>query len=166
MENLIVQFDKSLVVPEQDYEVFKKENYSIDDGTFHLFVEENNSLLILDSNKKPAFCINFQEVVLEKKKCFEINSLKYRLKSPMDPKKDFDKAQNEVVEIVKEVFALLDNILFKRTKVKNENDGSIKYNYCIYDKNNHKFDKLVTFQNRVSYLQILPQLAYLFGIVD
>lgn len=77
MKQLIIEFDrKSLVIPNEDYDIFRNENYFIDDGTIHVFYEDSNGLLILNTDEKPETAIFFSEVILEGETKYEICSIK------------------------------------------------------------------------------------------
>lgn len=166
MKNLIIKFDKSLIIPQQDFDIFKRENYRIDDGSSHLFINEANALLVLDSEDKPVLLVHFEQVLLENKQCFELDYIKYKLEKDIYLRDNLlDDKCIDVLKILKRVFLLLDNILLKREK-KSIGTKDNKYNYLFYNKNKSMFDKLITLDKRISYLELLSKLEFLFTITD
>ena len=166
MKELLIEFDKkSLVIPSEDYDIFKNENYHIDDGTTHLFFENFNGLLILNADEKPEASIFFSKVMLEDKTQYEIRSIKKVLSKDISPQTDLKQAQNTVLSFIKEVFMLLDDILKKRAKP-NDSLRTLGFKYYVLDKENHFYNIAMSIEDRFSYLQFIPQLDYKFGIID
>lgn len=166
MDNLIIIFDKSLVIDENDYKIFKKENYKIDDGTYHIFSKEENCLFILDENKENILSILFENKIFENKNYYIIRQINYKLDKKLVASGDNEDTQNEVVFVIQQTLLLLNGILFKRImEGKDEDDGQV-HNYIIYDEKNHRYNKLISLEKRFEYMQFLPQLEYLFAIVD
>lgn len=165
MIDVLIMFDKSLVIDEEDFKVFENENYKIDDGTIHLFNKEVNCLLVEDSDKNPILAVFFEKKMFENKQYYKISRIKYRLNKDIVKNGANINTQREVISIIVETFQLLDNILFKR-KIKDEKeDDNTIHNYIIYDENSHTFDKLATFGKRVKYVDLLSKLEYLFVFV-
>ena len=166
MKQLIIEFDRnSLVIPNEDYDIFRNENYHIDDGTTHVFYEDCNGLLVLNTNEKPDTAIFFSEVVVEGETKYEICRIKKALDRVISPQKDLEGAQNAVLSIIKETFILLDGILKKRAKP----IDSFKwfgYKYHILEKGTPFHHTAINIEDRFSYLQFLPQLDYQFAIID
>ena len=164
MKNVLIDFEKSLIIPNQDYEIFKKENYYIDDGTMHIFERERNVLIVLDNNNELIYSVCFRPMKLENKNCFEIIRILYgKLKSEIDPVNDIEGARKQVLDIIIEVFISLDEIIKKRTKDLSNNE--LFYTYITYDKNNRMYDK-TTSRIRTSYLQFFQELRYVFAVFD
>ena len=162
--NMIIIFDrKSLVIPNADYEIFKKENYYIDDGTIHFFSDKENSLVILDANKKPKIAIRFNCVKIENENKYEIISIKYKLDKEINPQKDIEDAQMQALLIIKEVFLLFDDILKKRNPAEISSSEPI-FKYYIRNKEKHIYDLLISLQGRFSYMSFLTKIDFVFGI--
>ena len=166
MKKLLVEFDRSsLVIPNEDYDIFRNENYHIDDGTKHVFFEDCNGLLILNTNEKPDNAIFFSKVVVEGEIKYEICRIKKVLNEDISSQTDLEEAQNAVFSIIKETFILLDGILKKRAKPIN----SFKWlglKYHILEKGTPFHHTAISIEDRFSYLQFLPQLDYQFAIID
>lgn len=166
MKKLLIEFDRiSLVIPNEDYDIFKNENYCIDDGTTHYFFEQYNGLLILDTDNEPDNAVFFSEVNLAGEKRYEIRSIKKTLNKDISPETDLKQAQNAVLSIIKDTFSLLDGILKKRAKG-NESITTLGYKYFVRNKETSFYDVAISLQDRFSYLQFLPQLDYGFCILD
>lgn len=166
MKRLLIEFDrKSLVIPNEDYDIFSNENYSIDDGTTHIFYEDCNGLLILNTHSKPDNAIFFSEVMIEGEKRYEIHSIKKVLNKDISPQTNLEQAQAAVLSIIKETFILLDVILKKRAKPNNSFKW-LGFKYHIRNKEIPFHHTAISFEDRFSYLQFLPQLDYGFGIMD
>ena len=166
MKKLLVVFDRrSLVIPNEDYDIFKNENYYIDDGTTHIFYEDCNGLLVLDTAKKPKTAIFFSEVTLEGKKQYEICQIKITLDKDISPQTNLEQVQKEVLSFIEETFILLGDILKKRAKP-NYSFRTLGFKYYVFDKDNHIYNVAISLQDRFSYLQFIPQLDYEFAIFD
>lgn len=166
MKQLLIEFDrKSLVIPNEDYDIFRNENYHIDDGTTHIFYEDCNGLLVLNTDKKPDTAIFFSKVIVQGETQYEICSIKKVLNKDISPQTDLKRAQNVVLSIINETFILLDDILKKRAKP-NESFRTLGFKYCILNKETHFYNVAMSLQDRFSYLQFIPQLDYGFGIMD
>lgn len=125
MRKLLIEFDRSsLVIPNEDYDIFKNENYHIDDGTKHVFFEDCNGLLILNTDKKPDNAIFFSKVVVEGETKYEICRIKKALYKDISPQTDIEGAQNAVISIIKETFILLDGILKNEQNPSTASNGS------------------------------------------
>ena len=156
MSEVWVMFKKSFVIPKQDYEIFRNENYECDDGTTHLFYKDDNYLFVLDTDGKPYIGINFYEMKLENKQCYEIGQIYYKLKKNIDPKNNFSEAEKVVWDIVVEVLTLLKDIISKRTKDIDTKNEIFEYNF--YDKDAHMYDKIFVRNQRINYLQALSKI--------
>ena len=166
MKQLLIEFDRSsLVIPEEDYDIFRNENYHINDGTKHVFFEDCNGLLILNTNKKPDTAIFFSKVIVEGETQYEICRIKKTLNVDISPQPDLKRAQNAVLSIIEETFILLDDILKKRAKP-NESLTSLGFKYYVRNKEKHSYDVAISLRDRFSYLQFIPQLDYRFAIFD
>ncbi len=166
MQSVVILFDKSLAISEGDFEIFKKENYHIDDGTYHEFWKDVSAFLISDSSRNAEMAIFFKELRVENKKYYKIERIKHRMYRELIVSRDFNQTQNEVIKIIIKAFSLLDNIIEKRTVSQEFDNNTDSYYYIIYDEKNHKYDKIVGFDGRVNYSQFLTQLEYLFGFCD
>ncbi len=166
MKQLIIEFDrKSLVIPNEDYDIFKNENYHIDDGTTHIFYEDYNGLLFLNTVSRQDNAIFFSEVILEGEKRYEIHSIKKVLNKDISPQTNLEQAQTAVLSIIKETFILLDEILKKRTKP-NNSFKTLGFKYHIRNKEIPFHHTAISLEDRFSYLQFIPQLDYRFAIMD
>ena len=166
MKQLLIEFDRSsLVIPSEDYDIFRNENYHIDDGTTHVFYEDCNGLLVLNTNEKPDTAIFFSEVVVEGETKYEICRIKKTLKEDISPQTDLKQAQKVVLSIIKETFILLDGILIKRAKP-NNSPYSLGFKYHILEKGTPFHHTAISLKGRFSYLQFIPQLDYRFAIFD
>ena len=166
MKKLLIEFDrKSLVIPNEDYDIFKCENYYIDDGTTHIFYDDCNSLLILNTDKNPDNAIFFSKVTLEGETRYEICRIKKALNIDISQQTNLKQAQKSVRSIIEETFVLLDDILNKRAKP-NESFRSLGFKYYVLDKEKHSYNITISLKNRFSYLQFIPTLDYGFGIMD
>lgn len=160
---IIIEFDKkSLVIPSADYDVFSKENYSIDDGTFHVFFEKENVLMFLDAYKKPTALVRFAPIFIENKKQYEIAGMKITLKNSLTEKNDPKKMRNEVKDMIKEILLSLEIILGKRTN--DAKESLHEYKYYVHNNETQTFDAAMSLK-RISYLQFLPELDYVFCFV-
>lgn len=166
MKQLLIEFDRSsLVIPEEDYDIFRNENYYIDDGTTHIFYEDCNGLLVLNTDKKPETAIFFSKVVLEGETQYEICTIKKVLNKDISPQTDLKQAQKAVLSVIKETFILLDGILKKRAKP-NQSFRSLGFKYYVLDKETPFYNVAISLEDRFSYLQFISQLDYGFTIID
>ena len=165
MGNTIIRFDnKSLVISKEDFEIFSKENYYIDDGTTHLFYEKEMCLLIIGADKKPKIAIFFSQIYLEGKEMYEICKINHCYSNKVN-QYNLDEIRKDVFLCIKEAFSLLDNILQKRANGVNS-ISTLGYRYCICDKQKNIHNTYIALKGRYNYLQFLPELDYAFALTE
>lgn len=165
MKQLLIIFDKkSLVIPNEDYEIFSNENYNIDDGTTHYFFKQSNGLIIMNNKQISDIGIFFSEITIDGEKKYEISRIKKTLNKDISPEINYEQAKKDVSSIIKEVLTLLDDILQKRAQP--DDIRALGYKYYIPDTDTHTCKALISLQGRFSYLQFIPQLDYAFGLLD
>lgn len=165
MGKTIIRFDnKSLVISKEDFEIFKKEKYHIDDGTTHIFYDKDLCLLVIGVDSKPRMAIYFSPIFLDGEEMYEISQINHCYNNQVN-QNNLNKIRKDILSCVQEAFALLDNILQKRAK-DNDKITSLGYKYCIHDIKNHMHNTSISLFERFSYLKFMPELDYAFCFID
>lgn len=169
MKTIVINFDKSLVIPHQDFEIIKDvKNQPIDHCFRANFLEEDLVLMIFNTNQFPIYRIKFQSVIIDGNTLYEINEIRCAVDKEINPEKDLSTASKIVVNEIVTTLNLLDSIILDFVKQKELGTNKNKEIFCYFirDINNHTYDQLILFDNRTTYLNLYPKLTIFFGILN
>lgn len=162
MNTVVIIFDKkSLLIQNDEFNIFKNENYYVDDELIHVFYEPENCFMVVDKEYTPLKVVKFKEVLLENKKYYEIELIRSTINETINPEENLEQARGNVKDIIYEIFELLYSILEKRVASKVEMFW-LFHKYYIFNKIDNKYDITFTFDDKCKYSSFISKLDYCF----